>query len=46
MYDYIIASDESAGPAEHDTDDEVDEPEEEDRAFFPFIHMFEYRTLS
>ena len=37
VYDYIIASDESAATTEHVTDDEVEEAEQEDCAFYPFI---------
>jgi ATP-dependent RNA helicase DDX56/DBP9 len=38
VYDYIIASDESAATAEHDTDDEVEEAEQE-CAFSPFTRL-------
>lgn len=38
VYEYIIASDESAATAEHDTDDEAEEAEQE-CSFSPFIHM-------
>jgi hypothetical protein len=39
VYDYIIASDESAATAEHDTDDEVEEVEQEECAFSPLIRL-------
>lgn len=39
VYDYIIASDESAATSEHDTDDEVEEVEQEECAFFPLIYL-------
>lgn len=41
VYDYIIASDESASTAEHDTDDEVEEAELEECGFSPFFRVFE-----
>ena len=41
VYDYIIASDESASIAEHDTDDEVEEAEQEECAFSLFFRAFE-----
>ena len=41
VYDYIIASDESAATAEHDIDDEGEESEKEECGFSPFIRTFE-----
>jgi len=40
VYDYIIASDESAATAEHDTDDETEEAEQEECAFSQLIRGF------
>ena len=39
VYEYIIASDESAATAEHDTDDEVEEVEQEECAFSPLVRL-------
>jgi len=41
VYEYIIASDESAATAEHDTDNEAEEVEQEERAFFPLPPLLE-----
>lgn len=41
VYEYIIASDESATTAEHDTDDELEEVEQEECSFSLSAHMFE-----
>ena len=41
VYDYIIASDESAAAAEHDTDNEAEEPEHEECAFYSSPPVFE-----
>jgi len=40
VYDYIIASDESAATGEHDTDNEAEEGEQEECAFFPLLPAF------
>ena len=40
VYDYIIASDESVATAEHDTDDEAEEIEQEQRSFSLVVHVF------
>ena len=40
VYEYIIASDESAATAEHGTDDEVEEAEQEECTFISFIRVF------
>ena len=37
VYEYIIASDESAATAEHDTNNEAEEAEKEECAFFPLL---------
>jgi ATP-dependent RNA helicase DDX56/DBP9 len=41
VYDYIIASDESAATAEHDTEEEAEKAEQEECAFSPFLPVFE-----
>ena len=41
MYEYIIASDESAATAEYDIDNEVEKVEQEERAFSPLPPLFE-----
>ena len=41
VYDYIIASDESAATADHDVDGEVEEGEQEECACYPFIPVIE-----
>ena len=45
VYDYVIASDESATTAEHDTDDEVEEVEREECAFSLIICLSMAYTL-
>ena len=41
VYEYIIASDESAATAERDTDNEVEEVEKEERACSPLPPLIE-----
>lgn len=46
VYEYIIASDESAATAEHDTDNEVEEAEQEECTSSIFLPVDDRPTLS
>ena len=46
VYDYIIASDESAATTERDADNEVEDAEQEECAFPPPLSVFESPRIS